>query len=292
MIEVNGVCKTYGARRVVDDVSFSAPDGAITGFVGPNGAGKSTVLRMIAGLTSPDSGAVRIGGQRFVDAPAPASAMGVFLSAEWIPPAASARAVLKYVAESQGITSDAVRDALELVGLSHVATRRVRTFSLGMRQRLGIAAATLARPRVLLLDEPVNGLDPEGISWLRTYLRQVAESGATVLLSSHHMAELSQIADRVVMLDKGRVMQENSLRRVVARAEPEVFAIAPEPDIVRSALASAGYITQGAGDGFVVKAAHPLDVGRIAFETGVGLTHLEAATRTLEEVYFEMARNE
>ncbi len=288
MIEVEHLFKSFGAQQAVVDVSFTAPSGQVTGFVGPNGAGKSTVMRIVAGLTTADSGVVRVDGGDFAQSDRPAATMGVFLSSEWIPPAATARGVLEYVAESQGFPHPRVAEALDLVGLSHVAVARVGTFSLGMRQRLGIAAATLGRPRILMLDEPVNGLDPEGIHWFRTFLQHAAADGATVFLSSHHMTELALIAERVVMLNRGRVVAAGPLSDIAAEETPAVYARSSDPDVVCEALAAAGYQTEPARDGFLVRNAVPIDVGRIAFATGVGVSHLEKVSASLEETYFDL----
>lgn len=287
MIEVEHLSRSYGSTQALHDVSFVAPAGKVTGFVGPNGAGKSTVMRIAAGLCRPDSGSVRINGASFPRSSRPASAMGVFLSAEWIAPSATARGVLEYACDSQGLPSARARQALDLVGLSDVGGARVGTFSLGMRQRLGIAAATLGRPGVLLLDEPVNGLDPDGIRWFRTFLQSQAEAGATVLLSSHHMAELALTADQVVMIDRGRIVAQGPLGDLVAETAPSVYATSPDVDAVCQALGAAGYQVERSGEGFTVLDADPLEIGRIAFAIGVGLTHLEQGSQSLEEMYFD-----
>lgn len=291
MIEVQHLSKAYGRHRALSDVSFTAPAGLVTGFVGPNGAGKSTVMRIVAGLTAPDEGVVRVDGAPFADAPAPASTMGVFLSAEWIPAAATAAAVLEYACDTQGFSRVRAHEALELVGLTTASRNRVGSFSLGMRQRLGIAIATLGHPRILLLDEPVNGLDPDGIHWFRSFLQGAAADGATVLLSSHHMSELAMIADRVVMLDAGRVVADGALDDLVTAQTSEVFVMAGDRDALRRELISAGYRVDLADGGLLVRDADPLGVGKIAFATGVGLTHLELASRSLEETYFDTVSN-
>lgn len=288
MIEVERLCKSYGAKRAVADVSFTAPAGQVTAFVGPNGAGKSTVMRMVAGLTIPDSGRVRVAGAPFTRAASPATTMGVFLTAEWLPAGATARGVLQYACDSQGFPRARVADALELVGLAQVPAQRIGTFSLGMRQRLGIAVATLGRPRILMLDEPVNGLDPDGIHWFRMFVQAAARDGAAVLLSSHHMTELALIADRVVILHEGRVLRDGSLGEVVADERLAVYATSPDPGLVRQALLDAGHETAPYRDGFLVRGVEPLEVGRIAFAVGAGLTHLERVSRSLEESYFEL----
>ncbi|GAB2848797.1 ATP-binding cassette domain-containing protein [Microbacterium insulae] len=288
MIEVERLSKSYGSRRALDDVSFVAPRGRVTGFVGPNGAGKSTVMRIAAGLCEPDTGTVRVLGAPFTRAERPAATMGVFLSAEGIPAAATARGFLEYACDSQGFSRSRASDALELVGLAGVASSRVRSFSLGMRQRLGIAAATLGRPRVLLLDEPVNGLDPDGIQWVRSFLKHAADSGATVLLSSHHMAELALVAQHVVMLNEGRVVTEGPIEDVVAGTSSDVYAVSPDPASFRRALEAENYDARPDRGGFLIADADPLEIGRLAYTAGVGVTHLERVSRSLEDTYFEI----
>jgi ABC-2 type transport system ATP-binding protein len=289
MIEVENVRKRFGTKVAVDDVSFVAPPGAVTGFVGPNGAGKSTVLRMIAGLTRPDSGRVTVAGEPFRRATRPAATMGVFLSAEWIPSRITARGLLGYVCETQALPRSRVDDALALVGLSGVASRPVRSYSLGMRQRLGIAAATIGRPDVLLLDEPVNGLDPEGIHWFREFIATAAQSGTTVLLSSHHMSELALIADRVVMIENGCLVAQGPLAEFVAAGAPApVYLEAPDLPLLVDALARAGWASAPHEGGIVVHGASALEVGRVAFAEGGGASHLSAMPRSLEDTYFEL----
>jgi len=289
MIEVLGVSKSFGSHAAVTDVSFTVPPGAVTAFVGPNGAGKSTVLRMIAGLTRPDAGEIRVNGSAFSSAPDPASTMGVFLSAEWIPPQGSARGFLQYACESQGLPRRRVDEALDLVGLGHVADTRVRSFSLGMRQRLGIAVATIGHPAILTLDEPVNALDPDGINWFRGFVTQAAAEGTTVLLSSHHMSELSMIADHVVMIESGRVVSQGSLEQFVAtQSAPPVYIESPDLPRTLEAFSAAGLAVDRHGDGALVRGATAIEVGSIAFAAAAGLSHLVTLTRSLEETYFDL----
>jgi len=289
MIEVERVSKSYGTTAAVTDVSFVVPRGAVTGFVGPNGAGKSTVLRMIAGLTRADSGTVRVDGRSFSEASPAATTMGVFLSAESIPPAVTARGFLEYVCDTQGFARSRVAETLELVGLSHAASTKVRSFSLGMRQRLGIGAATIGKAGILVFDEPINGLDPDGIHWLRSFISHAASTGTTVLLSSHHMAELAMVADRVVMLDAGRVVAAGTIDDFVSTNEVEsVYLESPETERARDALIAAGLTPELFRDGLLVRNAVSLDVGRIAFASGAGVSHLAQVSRSLEETYFDL----
>lgn len=288
MIDIVRVSKSYGTTVAVADVSFTVPAGAVTGFVGPNGAGKSTVLRMIAGLAKPDSGEVLVDGVPFASSQRPATTIGIFLSAEAIPPRVSARGFLEYMCDTQGLDRSRVGETLTMVGLAHVGEARVQSFSLGMRQRLGIGAAAIGRPAILVLDEPINGLDPDGIHWLRTFLSSAADAGATVLLSSHHMSELSMVADRVVMLNSGTVVAEGTLDEFVSNEESEsVYVESPDLSLVRSALTREGISSEVFKNGLRVHTASALDVGRIAFASGAGASHLATLPRSLEETYFE-----
>ncbi|MDO5633569.1 MAG: ATP-binding cassette domain-containing protein [Micrococcus sp.] len=222
-VVIDSVTKTYGGNRVLDQVSFTVPAGQITGFVGPNGAGKSTLLRVVLGLTTPDSGTVSLHGaptpargSSFVHAARPAHEVGALLSAETLPAAMTARGYLTYVADTQGLPRTRVAEVLETVELAHAADRKIKTFSLGMRQRAGIAAALLAQPRLLILDEPLNGLDVDGIVAVRHLLRSLAASGVTVLVSSHLMNELAAVVDHVVMIRTGRLLAEGPLEALQA----------------------------------------------------------------------------
>ncbi|WP_193560255.1 ATP-binding cassette domain-containing protein [Tsukamurella sputi] len=220
MIELSGVTVRYGGAVAVEDVTFTAQSGEVTGLIGPNGAGKSTTLRLIAGLEHPASGTVTIDGLLYADLPNPGSAIGVLLDAGWASPTRTAREHLRWMAAAIGLPGDRVIAALELVGLQDVADRPVGGFSLGMRQRLAIAGAVLGDPPVIVLDEPVNGLDPEAIAWIRRTLRALADEGRTVLLSSHLLSELEQTADRIVALHEGRVVADAPLAELIEPAPP------------------------------------------------------------------------
>lgn len=220
MIELSGVTVRYGGAVAVDDVSFTAPSGEVTGLIGPNGAGKSTTLRLIAGLETPSAGTVTIDGRHYGDLPNPGTAIGVLLDAGWASPTRTAHEHLRWMAAAIGLPDDRVEAALALVGLQDVADRPVGGFSLGMRQRLAIAGAVLGDPPVIVLDEPVNGLDPEAIAWIRRTLRALADGGRTVLLSSHLLSELEQTADRIVALHQGLVVADAPLAELVEPAPP------------------------------------------------------------------------
>ncbi|MBS4102306.1 ABC transporter ATP-binding protein [Tsukamurella paurometabola] len=220
MIELAGVTVRYGTTVAVEDVTFTAPSGEVTGLIGPNGAGKSTTLRLIAGLERPSSGTVTIDGLRYGELPNPGAAIGVLLDAQWAAPSRTAREHLRWMAAAIGLPDARVDAALDLVGLQRVADRPVGGFSLGMRQRLAIAGTVLGDPPVIVLDEPVNGLDPEAIAWIRRTLRALADDGRTVLLSSHLLSELEQTADRIVALHEGRVVADAPLADLVEPAPP------------------------------------------------------------------------
>jgi ABC-2 type transport system ATP-binding protein len=217
MIEARGLSKRYGATMAVDGLSFDARPGVVTGFLGPNGSGKSTTMRLILGLDTPNAGQARIGGRRYRDLRWPLREVGALLEARAFHPGRSARAHLRALAASNGIPRSRVEEVLDLVGLAEVAGRRAGRFSLGMGQRLGIAAALLGDPGVLLLDEPANGLDPEGIRWTRDLLRSLAAEGRTVFVSSHLIGELARTADRVVVIGRGRLLADTSVAELSAR---------------------------------------------------------------------------
>ena len=218
MIDVDGLTKRYGATVAVDRLSFTVRPGAVTGFLGPNGSGKSTTMRMILGLDAPDAGAARIGGKRYVDLAWPLREVGALLEARAFHPGRSARLHLLALAASNGIARSRVDDVLDLVGLGDVASRRAGTFSLGMAQRLGIAVALLGDPGVLMLDEPVNGLDPEGIRWIRELLRGLAAEGRAVFVSSHLISEMALTADRLIIIGQGRLVADTSVAELSARS--------------------------------------------------------------------------
>ena len=216
MIVARGLTKTYGTRNAVDGIDFTVEPGRVTGFLGPNGAGKSTTMRMILGLDSPTAGSVTVNGHRYADSPAPLRQVGALLEARALHPGRSARNHLRWMAASNALPSSRVDEVLELVGLEKVADQRVGTFSLGMGQRLGIAVALLGSPPVVVLDEPVNGLDPEGIRWVRNLARQLAEEGRTVFISSHLMSEMALTADHLLVIGRGSILADCSMSQFIA----------------------------------------------------------------------------
>lgn len=218
MIQVEALTKRYGTTTAVDGLSFTASPGTVTGFLGPNGAGKSTTMRMIVGLERPTSGTATVDGRRYADLQAPLHSVGVMLDARSVHPGRTAYRHLLAHARTHGIGKARVREVIEMTGLESVARRRAGTFSLGMGQRLGIATALLGDPQTLILDEPVNGLDPDGVLWVRRLVRDLAAEGRTVLLSSHLMHELALCADRVVIIGKGRLLADAPVQEIVARS--------------------------------------------------------------------------
>ncbi len=247
VIEVRSLRKRYGAVTAVDDLSFTVGRGRITGFVGPNGAGKTTTLRSLLGLVTPTAGSATILGRPYRELDEPARRVGAVLEATDVHPGRSGRNHLRIIAAGSGVDATRVDEVLELVGLADAARRRVRGYSLGMRQRLGLAAALLGDPDVLVLDEPANGLDPEGIRWLRTFLRGLAAEGRTVLVSSHVLAELAQTADDVAIIARGRLVAHAPLPELTARAGAGTRVRSPDAGRLAQALETAGVSARTAG---------------------------------------------
>src|SRR5690349_13438586 len=221
MIEATNLTKRYGDRNAVDDVTFTVTPGVVTGFLGPNGAGKSTTMRLILGLDAPTSGSVIVNGRPYRDHPAPLTQVGALLEARAIHTGRTASNHLLTLAQTHGIGRNRVEELIDLVGLREVADKRVKSFSLGMGQRLGIASALIGNPRTLILDEPVNGLDPEGIHWIRTLLRRLADEGRTIFISSHLMSEMAQAAERVIVIGRGRIIADTTMSDFIRSASSE-----------------------------------------------------------------------
>jgi ABC-2 type transport system ATP-binding protein len=288
MIAVEGLTKRYGSTLAVDDLSFEIERGTVTGFLGPNGAGKTTTLRILLDLVHATNGTATIDGQRYRDLAEPAKRVGSVLEATNFHPGRKGRNHLRVLARPQGIPDSRVDELLDLVDLRGAAQKRVKTYSLGMRQRLTIAGALLGDPDVLILDEPANGLDPEGIRWLRGFLRGFAERGRTVFVSSHVLSEMAQLADRVVIIHRGRLISHTSLGEILARAEGGggVRVRSPEADRFRQVLAAAGVeATATAADALAVKDTPIERVGELAAEHRVVLHELSAESASLEEVF-------
>lgn len=289
MITVQGLTKQYGAFRAVDDVTFTALPGRVTGFLGPNGAGKSTAMRMMVGLTVPTSGQATIGGMRYRDIPNPGRHVGLLLDASAQHGGRTGREVLTLSARTMGLPTSRVDEMLALVALDEKeAKRRVRNYSLGMRQRLGIANALLGDPEVLILDEPANGLDPAGIHWMRGLLRGFAEDGGTVLLSSHLLNEVELVADDMVLIGQGRIVAQGDKKALVeASGGGGTMVAAEDAAALAAALGRAGLEHAPAGLGFRVKAS-PAQVGRLALEAGLVLVDLRPAEGGLEELFLSL----
>ncbi|MBS1892245.1 MAG: ATP-binding cassette domain-containing protein [Actinobacteria bacterium] len=288
MIEAEKLTKRFGGRAVVDDVTFRCEPGTVTGFLGPNGAGKTTTMRMICGFSTPDSGHAGVLGGEYRRLANPGRRVGVLLDASAQHGGRRGREALAISAQTMGVEEKRVDDLLELVGLERSAARkRVRQYSLGMRQRLGIANALIGEPEVLILDEPANGLDPEGMRWMRGLLRDFAERGGTVLLSSHLLHEVDAIADRLVIIGSGKIVAEGSKEELLSNSGTLVRA--DDSDALGHALAGAGLDAREAeGGGFLVD-AEPRAVGAAAQGGGVALVHLApAGDAGLEQLFFDL----
>jgi ABC-2 type transport system ATP-binding protein len=292
-IEVCGITKRYGRTLAVDRLSFSVRRGRVTGFVGPNGAGKSTTMRVILGLDAPDTGRVRVSGAEYRALQRPLLQVGALLDAAATHPGRRARDHLLWLARSNGIPRTRVADVLELVGLAEVARRRTGGFSLGMAQRLGIAAALLGDPPVLLLDEPVNGLDPEGILWMRGLLRALADEGRAVLVSSHLMSELEGTADDLVVIGRGRLIAETTVDELLAaRSTASVNLRTPQAAEAMTLLARAGGTVTSAGqDQLLVTGLDVAVIADLAAEHGLRVHELASQRPSLEEAFLELTRD-
>ena len=287
MIESDGLTKRFGGRTVVHDVSFACEPGTVTGFLGPNGAGKTTTMRMIVGLSAPDAGTARVLGGHYRALPNPARRVGVLLDASAQHGGRRGREALAVSAVTLGVPERRADELLGLVGLDRSAAKRVRQYSLGMRQRLGIANALLGDPEVLILDEPANGLDPEGMRWMRGLLRDFADRGGTVLLSSHLLHEVEAIADRLVIIGNGRIAAQGSRAELLAGAGTLVRA--RDEDALRAAMEAAGLVAKRLDDGGLVVDAEPEQVGAAALDGAVALTHLgPSESAGLEQLFFDL----
>jgi ABC-2 type transport system ATP-binding protein len=285
-IEAVGLTKHYGSVTAVDDLSFSVREGAVTGFLGPNGAGKTTTLRMILGLARPTSGHSTVAGRPYVRLDEPARTVGANLEVAGAHPGRSGRDHLRALAAMAGFPRSRVDEVLRLVELDAAAGRRAGKYSMGMRQRLGLAATLLGDPRVLVLDEPANGLDPQGIRWLRDFLRGMAAEGRTVLVSSHVLAEVSQTVDDVVVIHRGRLVDQGPVGRLTAGGH--VVVRTPRPDELRAALERAGLAVTVDADLLLVDSPETARVGDIAFEAGVPLHELTTRATSLEEAFLAL----
>ena len=289
-IEVSHLTKRFGSVTAVADLSFAVDGGTVTGFVGPNGAGKSTTLRSILGLVEADSGEALINGVPYGQLPNPPATVGAVLEAGAFHPGRRARDHLRVLASAAGVPTNHVDDTLERVGLAGSARRRVKGFSLGMRQRLGLAGALLARPEILVLDEPGNGLDPEGIHWLRETVRAHAAAGGTVLLSSHVIAELALAADHLVVIKEGRLVKQGTVAEILAgRSSAAVVVRTPDRAALIGSLLDAGLNAIAVGDGEVrVRGATPEEVGNVVARSGIVVYEMRMDRPQLEDVILEL----
>ncbi|MEU5891197.1 ATP-binding cassette domain-containing protein [Streptomyces sp. NPDC047461] len=294
MIEVRDLTKRYGDKTAVDGLSFTVKPGEVTGFLGPNGAGKSTTMRMIIGLDAPTTGTATVNGRRYAEHSAPLQEIGALLEAKSVHPGRSAVGHLMALAHTHGIPRRRVDEVIELAGLSSVAGKRVGAFSLGMGQRLGIAAALLGDPAVVMLDEPVNGLDPEGVLWVRNLLRDLAGEGRAVMLSSHLMSETALIADHLVIIGRGRLLADTTVDDFTREAGRGGVKVATaDPVKLRALLAGPDVlISSGATEELLVTGRGSREIGVIAARHGVPLYELTPQSVSLEEAFMELTRDE
>jgi ABC-2 type transport system ATP-binding protein len=289
-IEVRGLSKSFGRVRAVDDLTFSVTPGTVTGFLGPNGAGKTTTLRMLLGLVQPDLGEATIDGLAYRDITHPATVVGAALDASGFHPARTGRTHLRVYCTVNGFPPGRADEVLELVGLTTAGRRRIGGYSLGMRQRLALAVAMLGDPQVLVLDEPANGLDPEGIVWMRRLLRDLAAEGRTVLVSSHVLTEMQQLVDRVVIIGGGRLLYQGPVGELAGRQGAVVEVRTRQTDELRAALAGRAEVKVTAEDtgALLVAGADAAAVGRAAFTAGVELEWLAERDGDLEQLFFTL----
>ena len=288
MIEVDGLTKRFGSTLAVDDLSFSVEPGKITGFLGPNGAGKSTTMRAILGLVRPTSGSTAVLGVQYRELREPVRRVGVLLETFDAHPGRSGRSHLRVLAVAGGIPRSRADEVLALVDLREAGRRRVKGYSLGMRQRLGLAAALLGDPEVLVLDEPANGLDPQGIRWLRDFLRSLASEGRTILISSHVLSEVAQTVDEVVIIHRGKLIRHAAMSEVEAMAAGSTTVRTPTSDRLETVLAEAGIDATMVADGHLAVASPPERVGELAAANGIVLHELSVERASLEEVFLEL----
>jgi ABC-2 type transport system ATP-binding protein len=293
MIEIDGLTKRYGDKAAVDGLSFVVKPGVVTGFLGPNGAGKSTTMRLIAGLDRPTSGTVRVNGKHYPDAAAPMSELGILLDARSVHPGLSARNNLLALARTAGIGRRRVDEVIELAGLAEVAGLRAGGFSLGMGQRLGVAAALLGQPQTVVLDEPVNGLDPDGVRWIRLLLRSLAEEGRTVFVSSHLMSEMAQTASQLVVLGRGKLISQMSVADFVGHAAAgSVLVRTPQAERLSQVLAAPGVtVTDDGTDVLRVSGTTAEQIGTAAWRAQVPVFELTPTHASLEEAFMQVTRD-
>ena len=293
IVQSEALTKRFGTLLAVDDLSFSLAAGTITGFLGPNGAGKTTTLRMLLGLAAPTSGQALVFGRPYAELERPALRIGAVLEATDFHPGRTGRDHLRTLSRSVGLPDARVDEVLRLVELDDVAKRRVKGYSLGMRQRLGLASALLGDPELLILDEPANGLDPEGVRWLRDFMRAFATEGRTVLVSSHVLAEVAQTVDQVLIINRGRLVVESPLAQLTARLGGSVRVRTPEPGRLQEALRREQIETATTnGQALLAYGTTSERVGDIAFAAGIRVHELVAQSSSLEDVFLELTAEE
>jgi ABC-2 type transport system ATP-binding protein len=293
LIEARSLRKTFGSTLAVDDLSFRAEPGRVTGFLGPNGSGKSTTLRMALGVDRPDSGVVTVNGRQYCELRYPLREVGALLEAKAVHPSRTARDHLRWLAASNDIPRRRVEEVLELTGLASVARQRTRGFSLGMAQRLGVAAALIGDPEVFVLDEPVNGLDPEGILWIRTLMRRLADEGRTVLVSSHLMSEMALTADHILVIGRGRLIADAPVADLVATsADGSLRLVTPDATAFAEALATAGATVGREPDGALhIVGVTSQEVGELARDHRLAIYELVVERASLEEAFMALTRD-
>jgi ABC-2 type transport system ATP-binding protein len=289
-IEVSGLTKRFGEVLAVNDLSFTVDEGRIVGFLGPNGAGKTTTLRMLLGLVYPTEGTATIFGQPYRELRDPVHTVGAVLDGGMLHPGRTGRNHLRALAREAGVADSRVEELLELVALTDAGNRRAGGYSLGMRQRLGLAGALLGDPKVLVLDEPANGLDPQGIRWLRDFLRSLAREGRAVLVSSHVLAEVSQTADDVVVIANGRSVAQGTLTELIARSGGGMRVIGPDTAKLRELLVAGGADVSGDGD-LIVRNRSGEDIGRVIAANQIVVSELSPVGSSLEDVFFELTES-
>lgn len=288
MIQANHLYKRYRKKVAVDDISFTVETGKVTGFLGPNGAGKSTTMRLMLGLDN-GKGTTTFDGKKLHSYERPSHIVGILLEAKAFHPTRTARSHLKVLADAGGIPHSRVDEVLDIVGLKEVAKKRPGKFSLGMSQRLGIAAAILGKPKYLLLDEPANGLDPEGIAWLRQFIKDYADAGNAVLVSSHLLSEMSLMADNIVVIGKGKLIASASVSDLLAgNAHNTVFVRSAKAAALKKALMTAKLSFEPKDNGFVVSGVKTDAIGKLAFDAGLPILELSSKSVSLEEAFLEL----
>jgi ABC-2 type transport system ATP-binding protein len=295
MIQATSLTKRYGDTVAVDQATFTVQPGRVTGFLGPNGAGKSTSMRMILGLDEPTAGTVTVNGCSYRELPAPLRTVGALLEAKALDAGRSAANHLLWLARSNHIDTHRVEEVLGIVGLSDVAGKRVGTFSLGMNQRLGIAASLLGDPSTLLFDEPINGLDPDGILWIRNLMKSLASEGRTVFLSSHLMSEMALTADHLIVIGRGRIIADAGVDEIIRRnSEPRVLvrAVGLEAELVDRVIAAGGTVTWTDDGAFTVAGMDSTSIGALAAANRIALSELTPQEASLEEAFLELTHNE